>query len=201
MFTSMQKLNDDTTNSTEEDDTPSIAYGRWKLHDKRDIYKCTDGTKVIVPRRYSITGLNWSELIFLANCIYYDPSKNRNALPLRCVVAEASFNRDMAQITKVPEKAKSITLPRTAKVVAESACQGITSLKSVVLNEGLEVIEKYAFYDTGLRSVVLPGSLRTISYGAFNKCTNLKRVVLCEGIEVLGSCEYKDGNDITEGVF
>ena len=39
-----------------------------------------------------------------------------------CVVAETYFSRDMVQITKVSEKAKSITLPRTAKVVAESEC-------------------------------------------------------------------------------
>ena len=76
MFTSMQKLTEDTTNSTEEDDTPSITYGHWKLRGERDIYKCTDGTKVIIPRRYSIIGLNWSEMVFPANCVYYDPRKS-----------------------------------------------------------------------------------------------------------------------------
>ena len=107
----------------------------------------------------------------------------------------------MTRITKVSEKAKLLTLPRTAKVVVESACQKTTSLRSVVLNEGLEVIEKYAFYDTKLRSIVLPGSLRTISQGAFSKCTLLRHVVLREGIEVLGTDEYNDDNGTYEGVF
>lgn len=86
-------------------------------------------------------------------------------------------------------------------MVAESECQKTTTLRSVVLNEGLEVIKKYAFYDTGLRSVVLPGSLRTISQGAFSKCAKLRHVVLREGIEVLGTDEYKDKNGTYEGVF
>ena len=107
----------------------------------------------------------------------------------------------MTRITKVSEKAKLLTFPRAVKVVVESACQKITSLRSVVLNEGLEVIEKYAFYDTGLRSVVLPGSLREISQGAFSKCARLRHAVLRKGIEVLGTDEYNNDNFTYEGVF
>ena len=63
------------------------------------------------------------------------------------------------------------------------------------------MIEKYAFYNTGLKHVVFPKSLRKISQGSFSKCTRLRHVVLREGIQVLGTDEYNNDNFTYEGVF
>ena len=43
-------------------------------------------------------------------------------------------------------------------------------LKNMILPEGLEKIDLYAFRETGLEDVELPASLRTMAHGAFAEC-------------------------------
>lgn len=107
----------------------------------------------------------------------------------------------MERVTERTKRIKLITLPRTARTVAEGAFYHATSLCSVVVNEGLEDIGTYAFLGTGLRSVTLPNSLRAIHQGAFGECKKLRRAVLGEGIQTLGVEEYDDDRDQYVGVF
>ena len=95
---------------------------------------------------------------------------------------------------------RTITFPRTIKIVRQAALCEIESLLKAVLNEGLEVLgteeltpegEYYlgVFQESGLRDVVFPSTLKKIEYSAFAGCRNMKAVCLPEGLEYLGiSC-------------
>ncbi len=54
---------------------------------------------------------------------------------------------------------------------------GESTITKVVLPEGIEKINQYAFANlTGLEEIVLPSTLEFIEYGAFYGCTSLKKV-------------------------
>ena len=80
----------------------------------------------------------------------------------------------------------------------------INSLRSAVLNEGLETLgtDEYdygslylgAFQDSGLERVRLPSTLRKIGYRAFKACECLRSISLPDGLEQLGvQCFEKSG--------
>ena len=60
-----------------------------------------------------------------------------------------------------------VELPSTLKRIEYSAFRDCEGLRSVVLPDGLEVIGRRAFRDTGLTQVRLPRSLRDVQVGAF----------------------------------
>lgn len=68
-------------------------------------------------------------------------------------------------------------------------------------SEGLEKIDLFVFFQTGLESVELPASLRTVAQGAFAKCESLKSAKFADGLEVLGSDEYTSDDKWFYGVF
>ena len=58
-----------------------------------------------------------------------------------------------------------------------------SSLKNVVVPEGIITIEKFAFYGSKIETIVLPSSLRLLDSYAFDGCSNLSSVEFKEGIE------------------
>ena len=66
---------------------------------------------------------------------------------------------------------KTITFPKTAKIVRDRAFNS-TPLESVVLNEGLEVLE-YAFSCTNIKKIAFPKTLKEIDSSTFSDCKNL----------------------------
>ena len=90
-------------------------------------------------------------------------------------------------------------------VIAQGAFTECRSLKTVILNEGLEVLgingKVYedmpgVFENSALERIRLPSTLKRIERRAFMGCGNLKRVLLPEGLEYIGRrCFYSSGLD------
>lgn len=91
----------------------------------------------------------------------------------------------MTQIAKGSEDAATFTLPRTTRAVSGSAFAETLSLKSVVLNEGLETLGSCAFQCSKLEKLRIPATVREIQASAFNSCANLRRVEFEEGSALL----------------
>ena len=97
-----------------------------------------------------------------------------------------------------------INIPCTVKSIGNSAFYGCSNLKTVQLNEGLQIINNKAFAETPIEQIIIPNSVTSIkgakSYAyredaAFYNCTSLKTVVIGTGITsleqyVFYSCTY-----------
>ena len=79
-----------------------------------------------------------------------------------------------------------------AKEIAPDAYADNTTVKEIVLPEGLERIGDRAFRGcTELREIVLPSTLKTIGDGAFEGCSRLWEAILPEGLRHIGSSAFR----------
>ena len=65
---------------------------------------------------------------------------------------------------------------KNLKVLKNGIFSSCSSLRHVLLGEGLEVISKQCFQESGVEELVVPSKLRTIDECAFWKCGSLKSV-------------------------
>lgn len=90
---------------------------------------------------------------------------------------------------------ESVTIPGTivingvtytVKEIGAYAFEGCKNLKSLVVQDGVEIIAERAFSNCSiLTSIQLPTSLRSIGQWAFYNCYNSPELVLPEGLEVI----------------
>ncbi len=67
----------------------------------------------------------------------------------------------------------------TVKIIEKWALKGLTDIRSIVLDEGIESVCDCAFeYCTNLQSVSFPASATSIGSGLFGSCYNLTSVVI-----------------------
>ncbi len=69
-----------------------------------------------------------------------------------------------------------------------------SNLKNLIIPEGVNIIESYAFSESLIESVVFPKSLTYIGEGAFEYCENLKSVTFCENGNLEEIDEYAFSN-------
>ena len=80
-----------------------------------------------------------------------------------------------------------VTLVRSKGEVSENMFYGISSLESIIIPDGVPLIDRYAFARcTSLKSIVVPDSVTEIRYAAFNACTSLETIELNSNITSLG---------------
>lgn len=101
-------------------------------------------------------------------------------------VSGTELARDMSRVIRGARSTKTTTFPSTVRKVLDGAFSD-TSVKSVILNEGLEVLGECGarncrgvFSWTRLRLVALPSTLRMIGNRAFYDCKRLRRATFCE---------------------
>ena len=77
-----------------------------------------------------------------------------------------------------------------------------TSVKKIVLPEGLETVQYKCFGScTNLQEVELPSTIKRIEFYAFNGCRNLKKIELPEGLVSIGSNAFENCFSIKKIVF
>ncbi len=72
----------------------------------------------------------------------------------------------------------SVIIPASVKTVGVGAFKGCTSLTSLTLSEGLEIIGTLAFENTAITSLVIPDSVQAIGMGAFKGCNSVETVTV-----------------------
>lgn len=124
-------------------------------------------TEIILPKTITILG----DQIF-NNCQKLKSIIVSEDNPKYCDIDGVLFSKDKTQIIQYPNaKSSEYSLPTETKKVGENAFITCLSLKSLILNEGLEEIGTSAFYyDKALSELRIPSTVTTIGDGAFSKC-------------------------------
>ena len=86
--------------------------------------------------------------------------------------------------------ASELRLPAGVKTIGEEAFRGDGSLDRVILPEGLETIDAFAFHQSGVTQVSFPGTLKTIGIQAFDDCDRLAQVFIPDGVESIGDYAF-----------
>jgi hypothetical protein len=69
----------------------------------------------------------------------------------------------------------------------------VGGIKAVVIEDGVQSIGDYAFYDCAvLESVIIPNGVTNIGIAAFLGCTVLENVTIPSGVEVIGDMAFSD---------
>lgn len=66
--------------------------------------------------------------------------------------------------------------------ISDGAFSGCSALSSIVLPDSVTEIEKYAFFETGLRNIQLPAQLNKLGTDAFRNCTSLDKIDIPAGL-------------------
>ncbi len=114
-------------------------------------------------------------------------------------------------ITDYTGTASSLTIPSTIEgypviYIGDEAFRLCTSLKNVVISEGIESIGYKAFGNCmGLESITIPSSVTGMGNYAFTDCVHLARVSLSENLESIADYAFADcyslrNIEIPEGV-
>ena len=82
--------------------------------------------------------------------------------------------------------------------ISDGAFSGCSALSSIVLPDSVTEIEKYAFFETGLRNIQLPEKLTLIGAYAFCNCKNLKQVQLPSQLKELGEGAFFNCENLTQ---
>ncbi len=84
------------------------------------------------------------------------------------------------------------------KVIKKNTFANCSGLKEFTVPYGIETIDSYAFYNTGLKSIVLPESLVTIGERAFSNCKSLEQINLPESLTTLSQDAFSGCKSLKE---
>ena len=79
----------------------------------------------------------------------------------------------------------SATFP-AKRAIKDFAFNDCSELTAAILNDGLEVIEKGAFYGCAFECIDIPPSVKAIKCFAFRDCSGLTTAILNDGLEEIG---------------
>ena len=86
----------------------------------------------------------------------------------------------------------------TLKKISADMFSGCSALSSIALPDSVTEIEKYAFFETGLRNIQLPEKLTLIGAYAFCNCKNLEQVQLPSQLKELGDGAFSSCENLTQ---
>ena len=84
-------------------------------------------------------------------------------------------------------KIESITIPSSVKEIEYFAFGRCSTLKTVNMADGVEIIGVDAFFDCGFEKVELPESVEKIGPCAFEYCSNLREINIPSSVDIGGS--------------
>lgn len=108
------------------------------------------------------------------------------------MITEFEVPANAKMVYRLPLTLEKVSFRGVQKEIYKGAFEG-SQLTSIVLPEGMEKIQKEAFYNcTKLVSVTLPDSLLTIGDNAFAECTALESVNLPMNYWSIGEAAFKN---------
>lgn len=119
------------------------------------------------------------------NYVLYRPNSRKDRA-CWLFVSETELDRNMSWLEKGAAVIRTIVFPNTVREAENHAFRNNKSLRSVVLNEGLEELSGFydsydnehdgVFTDSELQRVTLPTTLRVLGASTFYYCKRLRHV-------------------------
>ena len=116
---------------------------------------------------------------------------------------EAQFYIEDGTLLRVSnlEKLTEVVIPSNVKVIAPRVFAN-SQIRTLILNEGLEVISDEAFYKcTRLKEIVIPDTVKYIGKNAFYCCRGAKNIVIGKGVSVIDEKAFSDCNNVMDIIF
>ncbi|MBP3367242.1 MAG: leucine-rich repeat protein, partial [Treponema sp.] len=176
----------------------------------KNAFECVEADYVIIPGSVETIG---EKAFYSSNLNYVEIGKGVKAIGKEafssCWLGWTCY--DWENNRKV--KTDTITIPGTIKSIGESAFSnnwnpkgknGQNYIYNLVIEEGVESIEAYAFYNAGVEKVQLPSSLISIGESAFRRCFSLDHglgqgkyypeyeIVIPENVKTIGKEAFKE---------
>lgn len=96
------------------------------------------------------------------------------------------MSKDKTVLIKYPAGSKEFsfyTVPDTVKTISYGAFEFSSALKTVFLNDGLETIDTFAFFNcNNLLYITVPGTVTSMGRGIFSQCRVLNKVTFEDGV-------------------
>ena len=87
-----------------------------------------------------------------------------------------------------------------SKAVGKEFVSSINTIKEVIIPEGVQIIEEYAFFGSSISRVVFPSTLEVIESSAFYR-TQLSSVAFPESVRIIGDCSFCACKDLKKIVL
>lgn len=171
-------------------ETEGTARG-WE--DGRESYMCRDGNPIdVLHKSANVRDLDAVKSVPGSQIRYAASGKE-----IRITVSGVEFCRCMTEVLGGSDGITTLIFPDIIRSIRQGSFRKVKSLRSVVLNEGLETLgtDEHTlddsafcgvFQESGLRNVRLPSTLKVIRNCAFLDCSNLKSVSLPDGLKEIG---------------
>ena len=91
-----------------------------------------------------------------------------------------------------------VDIPAGTVSIGEYAFANMNNLTSITLQEGLQYINPFAFYRSGLTEIILPDSLEEIGDSAFALCRELKVITLSKHLRSIGENAFYNCFHLTD---
>lgn len=116
--------------------------------------------------------------------LYYDSREGCNA------IIEKATNTLLAG-------SNNTVIPDGVERITQEAFGGAMRLKQLILPNSLRIIEKHAFWHSGLVEIDIPEGVNTLEEYTFQYCENLQRITLPESLTMIGlgalsHCAFKE---------
>ena len=143
---------------------------------------CTQLTQLKIPDNYLIKPGDFFGLCSIEK--YVIGKKNPNYTLIRGVL----YSKDKIQLVKYPpnRKGNKYIIDLKTTTIGKEAFNYCKHLVEIVLPDGLQDIETFAFAESGIKSIEIPPNVRRIGWHAFHHCTDLESLVIPEGVEEIG---------------
>ena len=92
----------------------------------------------------------------------------------------------------------NFTVYGISKITSKAFASKHNKVKNIIFTDGLERIDRWAFFSSDIESVVLPEGLRFIDTGAFSKCEKLTKVHLPESLRYIGDRAFENCTNLSK---
>lgn len=98
----------------------------------------------------------------------------------------------------IPRKLSHLELGSKSGIIRDYQCYGYTSLKTLIIQEGVTSLNSYSFtYCYSLTNIVLPNTLETIFGSVFETCGNLQSIFIPKSVTTIYSSAFNSTNSLT----